>query len=175
MDNIQLDFLVLIGPSGAGKSFIGKTAAASFDQFEFVDGEKYLIQKYGSVNDFIKVKTQALKDLYHYIEELAKKTDKTIIFEGIGLSDQSFIDYFQQTYHTLLIEVISSKELCISQVSTRQKGLNFRNENEYTEHFYDYWHQKIRPTLSFDLSIQNDHAAIEDIKKFFTNFLIKNP
>jgi shikimate kinase len=145
-------FVVLMGPPGSGKTYLGHALAAAF-RVEFIEGERLLLEKYGSTENFVRHKAEALRAYYDHLAALQAERGGVFAFESTGLSDRPQLLALIEANDCALVRIAAPRELCLERVARRAAGGNFKATDP--GQFDEYWHAEVEPKYSFELTIDN--------------------
>ncbi|MEO8179777.1 MAG: AAA family ATPase [Deltaproteobacteria bacterium] len=152
-------FIVFMGPPGSGKTYLGCALARAF-RVTFVEGERLLLEKYGSTENFVEHKEAALREYYAYLAELQLAKATVVAFESTGISDRADLLDLVAARDCAQVRVATPRSRCVERVMTRDTGRNFKAID--AGQFYDRWYAEVAPQYSFELVAENGDGATEE-------------
>jgi adenylate kinase family enzyme len=162
------DFIVFMGPPGSGKTYLGH-ALARVAQSEFMEGERSLLEKYGSTENFVRHKEQALREYYGFLAQHQAANAAVVAFESTGISDRTYLRELIAARDCALIRVQAPRSICVERVMKRALGHNF--ESTDPGQFHDYWYDEVASQYSFELVAENGDGAPERALRHLTDAL----
>jgi shikimate kinase len=149
-----------MGPPGSGKTYVGHLLQERLG-LTFIEGEAELLREYGSTENFIRHKAEALRRYFDRLRSIQVRSGGVVAFESTGLSDRAQLLALVAEAGCALVRVEASRESSVSRVAGREPGRNFTNEG--AAEFFDYWHREVAPTYEFDAVIRNETESDDDI------------
>jgi shikimate kinase len=154
--------IALIGPPGSGKTYLGHLIHSSLG-CAFSETERDLIERYGSLEEFLKHKPAALAELERELRSRAESSPVPLVIESTGLSDGPMLDRLRRDFPLLLVKVWAPRDQCVERVRDREPGRNLNNDPEATAQFYDFWVREVEPRFEFDLALVNDGRCDSEV------------
>ena len=145
--------VLLMGPPGCGKSTLGNELAR-IGIGDYTELEPLLVQKYGTGEEFARKRPQIHRWIWSYYRNRLSDVDIPVVMETTGISGRDFLAEIDLSYRLLYAKFDTPQALCVDRVLSREQGrhVNDSSRPEAVE-FYEYWHEEIKDTYTFDLSL----------------------
>ena len=162
MTNVQA--IILIGNAGAGKTWVGEVLSRGMG-LEFLDLERMLLERYGTTEEFIANKPEALKWFEAQVRNQIADGERTVIFEVGAFSQQETIRRLREDFETLLVLVEAPRHVRLQRLRDRERGRNLTEDPEESVRHEDVFESEVKPKFDFAFRIENSDRTEEELNR----------
>jgi shikimate kinase len=153
-----VDVVVLLGPPGSGKSTIGERLGSR--GLRWRDWESIIVQRWGSRENFVANKADALPALHEEILDWIASDHRTAVFETTGLSDAPLLSALEREGRALVVRLDVSEDEALRRVQSREAGRHLTDAIEANRAVWRAFQEHVlsRPV---DVVIDTQHRSAD--------------
>ena len=157
VDHTQL--VVLLGAPGSGKTTLGRMLGGR--GWRFQEWELELLEMWGSRENLIAHKTEALVALHRRVRDLAASPGPPAVYESTGLSDAEFLDTVVGELRTLVVRLDVSLDEARRRTHRRPRGEHLADDDAATRRIWNEFAITVRPVRPVDVAIDTEQVGLD--------------
>ncbi len=157
----MIHIVVLLGPPGSGKSTIG--AELGRRGFLWREWELTILERWGSRENFVAHKAEALPLLHKEIRAWCSGGDGVAVFETSGLSDAPLLDEIEHTGACFVVRLDVSETIALTRVAARESGRHLTDDLEASRSVWRAFRAVVFEKRAVDLIIDTERSSPEEI------------
>ena len=152
--------VVLLGAPGSGKSSVDRALGEL--GLRWREWEPWVLERWGSGEDFVAHKVEALADLHKEIRAFRGAGPTAAVIESTGLSDREFLDALQAEGGTLFVRLDVSEAVAVQRVTSRPQGEHLADDVTRSRAVWRAFDESVRSRRAVDLVINTEDVSIDD-------------